>query len=359
MIKSYNYTNTRLIHRFKIRVSELFQKCKTQNAIDYIISIRDILNNDNSDFNFILNKIHGKSQLIIQEKNEKPNQILVKKSIPSWQLNIQENKCLSQFYDKDFWKLYDIMQLQKQYCSNLILFHKTRQENIERLYIQSLERNQRLNKQIPQPTIEMNTLLEKAQQLKTLQIDKPIQSQYKNKTIIMFRSPSPNKYHYTNNRYSFSISPKKKQNRNQKSYEIEINSIFNAENINLLAKNYQISQNNNKQVLQNNKNISFINESLKQKNNFKMFQENFSPQKIEKKQDLYLPEIKSPHFFEQKDITKTILISQNNETMVPDNFFSKKPPLGSEFDSSIRQQIRPLYQISSRTVQTIRGLVNK
>ncbi|CAD8096530.1 unnamed protein product [Paramecium sonneborni] len=292
----------KLIHRFHTRVSELFEKCKNQNSIDYILSIRDILNYDCSDFNFILKKIHKKFELVMQENIEESNQTFVKKPIPSWQFNIQDNKCLFQFYDQDFWKLYDIMQLQKQYCSNLIIFHQARQENSERLYNQSLERNKRINSIQLQPNFEMNILLERAQQLKNLQINNPLSTQYINKTIVMFRNPSPNKNLYRNNKYSLSISPKKTQNKDPKNQKIDIQSIFDSDNINLYVNNCKLSQNKNKQVLHNDKYIQIINESFKQKNKLKIFQENCSPQKIDNKQDLFLPKIKSPHSFEQKGI---------------------------------------------------------
>ncbi|CAD8180815.1 unnamed protein product [Paramecium pentaurelia] len=350
----------KLIRRFLIRVSQLFEKCKTQNAIDYIQSISDILNCDGQNLHYILNKIQKRSEDLIQLPSEYTNSYYVKKSIPNWQLNIQDNQRIYQFYDQDFWKLYDIMLLQKQYCLNLITLHQSKQENIDRLYNQSLERNQRLNKQNFQSPIELNTLINKAQYLNTLKMNQPIQTIYNNKDIIMFGNKSPNKKAKINIKHQFSVSSQRSQSIDPKFQESEIKRIIETQNLKLFDQNITRKRNKGRKVLQNDNYITIIDTQCQEKNKQKLSQDIYLPYKINKKQTVILPEIKSPYQFDQNDsLTKTMQIFEKKECLTPDKYSSKKSPLSQDLNGSFFQQIIPQFKISTRDFQTIRALIGK
>ncbi|CAK59131.1 unnamed protein product (macronuclear) [Paramecium tetraurelia] len=362
--KNYNLQDhdKKLIRRFHIRISQLFEKCKTPNAIDYISSIIDILNCDGQNLNFILNKIQKRSEDLMQSPKEDTNSTYVKKSLPNWQQNIQENQRVFQFYDSDFWKLYDILLLQRQYCLNLITLHQTKQQNYERLYSQSLERNQRFNMQNLQPTIEMNTLIVKAQYLNSLKMNEPIQTIYSNKSIIMFGKKIPKEKAKMNIKYSFSVSPQRASSRDPRPQGCEIKRIFETENLQLYDQNISTKNNMSKKVYRNDNYITIIDTQFQEKTKLKLCQEIYCPYKINKKQTVILPEIKSPYQFDQNDsITKTIQLLEKKKYLTPDKYSAKKSPLSQDLNGTLcqQQQILPQFKINTRDLQTIRSLIGK
>ncbi|CAD8114731.1 unnamed protein product [Paramecium sonneborni] len=370
LVEKYKYYqlqdhDKKLFHRFQIRVSELIEKCKNQNAINYVLSIRDILNYKAQNFAVILNKVQKRCEMQTFQQNEDSPQIQMKRSVPQWQLNSQQNRTLFQFYDIDFWKLYDIMLLNKQYinsqfrqyCSNLIVYHQSKLENVERLFLQSLERNQRFLQSKSLPIMEITTLVDKARKLKFLQLTQTMETPYANKNITMFGNQSPNKKTQVSVKHSISISPQRTQSKDPQ--EQDIRSIFDSENCNLFDSNYRVTRAKNLS-LHNDKNAIGSIQS-KQKGKSKLQQENFSPQKGCKNQNWMLPEIKSPFYLDQNDsLIKPIQIHQNyvyNQS--PERRTTKKPPLGSDLNSTLCQQLLPQYRNNARAFQTIKSFIRK
>ncbi|CAD8054455.1 unnamed protein product [Paramecium primaurelia] len=291
----------------------------------------------------------------VTQQNDDNPQIQMKRSIPSWQLNSQQNRTLFQFYDHDFWKLYDIMLLNKQHCQNLIVFHQSKYENVERLFASSLERNQRFLQSKTLPFIEITTLTDKAKKLKFLQLTQTMETPYANKNITMFGNQSPTKKTQVSVKHSISISPQRTQSRDPQDQDNR--SMFDTENFNLFDTNYKITRAKNLS-LHNDKNIAG---STKQKGKSKLQQENFSPQKVCKNQNWMLPEIKSPFYIDQNDsLIKPIQIHQNYVyTQSPDKRTTKKPPLASDLNSTICQQLLPQYRNNTRAFQTIKSFIRK
>ena len=64
--------------------------------------------------------------------------------MPPWYRNSLENKKLYSFYEKKFWKLYDILLLDRYYISSMIILHQTKTQNVDRLYKLLAERNEHL-----------------------------------------------------------------------------------------------------------------------------------------------------------------------------------------------------------------------
>ncbi|CAD8097042.1 unnamed protein product [Paramecium sonneborni] len=347
----------KLFLRFQIRVSELLEKCKNQNAINYVLSIRDILNQKAQNFAVILSKVQKRCEMQSFQQNEDSPQIQMKRSIPPWQLNSQQNRSLFQFYDIDFWKLYDIMLLNKQYCSNLIVYHQSKLENVERLFLSSLERNQRFIQSKSLPIMEITTLVDKARKLKFLQLTQTMETPYANKNITMFGNQSPTKKTQINVKQSISISPQRTQSRDPQ--EQDIRSMFDTENFNLFDANYRITRAKNLS-LHNDKNV-IGSSQFKQKEKSKLQQENFSPQKGCKNQNWMLPEIKSPFCLDQNDsLIKPIQIHQNyvyNQS--PERRTTRKPPLGADLNSTLCQQLLPQYRNNARAFQTIKSFIRK
>ncbi|CAD8192073.1 unnamed protein product [Paramecium pentaurelia] len=347
------------------KVSELIEKCKNQNAINYVLSIRDILNYKAQNFAVILNKVHKRCEMQANQQNEDNPQIQMKRSVPSWQLNSQQNRTLFQFYDIDFWKLYDIMLLNKQYCSNLIVYHQSKNENVERLFVSSLERNQRFLQSKTLPLMEITILADKAKKLKFLQLTSTMETPYANKNITMFGNQSPTKKTQISVKHSMSISPQRTQSRDPQDQDIR--SMFDTETCNLFDNNYRVTRAKNLS-LHNDKNVGGCSTQLKQKGKSKLQQENFSPQKGCKNQNWMLPEIKSPfsqdqnviHTNQQDSLIKPIQIYQNYAfTQSPDRRSAKKPPLGQDLNSTLCQQLLPQYRSNNRAFQTIKSFIRK
>ncbi|CAK70514.1 unnamed protein product (macronuclear) [Paramecium tetraurelia] len=353
----------KLFHRFQIRVSELIEKCKNQSAINYVLSIRDILNYKAQNFAVILNKVLKRCEMQATQQNEDNPQIQMKRSVPSWQLNSQQNRTLFQFYDNDFWKLYDIMLLNKQHCSNLIVYHQSKLENVERLFASSLERNQRFLQYKSLPIIEITTLTDKARKLKFLQLTQTMETPYANKNITMFgnqnqnQNQSPTKKTQVTVKHSISISPQRTQSKDPQDQDIR--SMFDTENFNLFDTNYKITRAKNLSL--HNDKIIAVSVQNKQKGKSKLQQENFSPQKGCKNQNWMLPEIKSPFYIDQNDsLIKPIQIPQNYVyTQSPERRSAKKPPLASDLNSTLCQQLLPQYRNNTRAFQTIKSFIRK
>jgi hypothetical protein len=64
--------------------------------------------------------------------------------MPDWYRNTLDNKKLHSFQEKRFWKLYEIMQLDRNFMDSVVVLHQTKLQNVERLLKLITERNEYL-----------------------------------------------------------------------------------------------------------------------------------------------------------------------------------------------------------------------
>ncbi|CAD8110663.1 unnamed protein product [Paramecium primaurelia] len=155
-IEKYKKTNIleldkKLLDRFYLRLSELMEKCKNQDQIDYLITIQKKFTT--MSFIRFLEVLYS---TIDQKTNEIVNQ--QNKQSQGWQINNKLNKNLFQFYEDQFWKLYGLLSLNQDHIDNMIQYYQTKQENVERLLKLNMERNKQFNylqQQKPPPQVDI------------------------------------------------------------------------------------------------------------------------------------------------------------------------------------------------------------
>ncbi|CAD8054804.1 unnamed protein product [Paramecium sonneborni] len=125
-------------------IQSIFTECKLQLEI----ANRKLTNND------IVKRIHSQDQdsqnnESLQQQQQSITQLLFqrKSTQPEWQVNINNNKNLSQYFKKTHFKLYDLLSIDKAQ-DDQILYFQTREQNMDKLYQQLMQQNTHIKKSL-------------------------------------------------------------------------------------------------------------------------------------------------------------------------------------------------------------------
>ncbi|CAD8132532.1 unnamed protein product [Paramecium pentaurelia] len=126
-------------------IQSIFTECKLQLEI----ANRKLTNND------IVKRIHSQDQDSQNNESQQQQQQLSitqllfqrKSTQPEWQININKNKNLSQYYKKTHLKLYDLLSIDK-IQDEQILYFQSREQNMDKLYQQLMQQNTHIKKSL-------------------------------------------------------------------------------------------------------------------------------------------------------------------------------------------------------------------
>ncbi|CAD8139062.1 unnamed protein product [Paramecium pentaurelia] len=126
-------------------IQSIFTECKLQLEI----ANRKLTNND------IVKRIHSQDQdsqnneSLQQQQQLSITQLLQqrKSTQPEWQININNNKNLSQYFKKTHLKLYDLLSIDKAQ-DDQILYFQSREQNMDKLFQQLMQQNTHIKKSL-------------------------------------------------------------------------------------------------------------------------------------------------------------------------------------------------------------------
>ncbi|CAD8121674.1 unnamed protein product [Paramecium sonneborni] len=326
-------SNKKLLGRFQLRLSELMEKCKNQNQFDYLAAIQQKL----VTFNFIqiLNQIHNSG--IENKVKQLVSQI---KQPTDWQIYSKINKSLFQFYEDPFWKLYGILQLNQENIDNMILYYQSKQDNVERLFKISLERNKQFLYIQQQKYPLLTTIENKAQQINFSQMNFTLETPYQNRNIRMFGTLTQNRKF---NRFS-STTPKKylKSNNAIKDFSLD-NDFVIIDSLNKRARIY--SQNKSNSIIFSNQTVRENTDHSFQKNN-KLNGQNSSHQTPQNKKKVSSIDL-------NQSFNQFVISSQS---VSPKRQF-KKPKINQNLNQTFYQQLFPQQKNTNRAFLIMRSIL--